>query len=105
VPHLNNFMFVAIIFLYFCIKKLWTFYVEYYSNQKNAKNANKFLCELCVVNTSRNNILIYSWQMINTKINNNQHKKSNYQQMDSIKTKKNEQIYSCELWHYNRYNQ
>ena len=26
--------------------------------------------------------------MINTKINNNQHKKSNYQQMDSIKTKK-----------------
>jgi hypothetical protein len=32
---------------------------------KNAKNANKFLCELCVFNTSHTNILIYIWQMIN----------------------------------------
>jgi hypothetical protein len=56
--------------------------------KKTQKNAIKFLCELCLVNTSCKNILIYIWQLINTKINNNQHKNSNYQQMDSIKNEK-----------------
>ena len=42
---------------------------------KNAKNAIKFLCELCVVNTSRNNILIYIWQTLNPPATNGYNKK------------------------------